>query len=288
MALLGLVLPGCSGGCRGNRAQTGRAQVVVTIFPVFDLVRRIAGPDADVSLLVPPGQSVHGFQPRMDIAEDVSRVRLGVMVGLGLDDWMEAVMRRAPERARVLKLGDRVPQLTKTADSDSAPSDPHVWLDPQRAQLMVRAVTEELGRVDPAHVLAYRERSKSLDASLVALDREAEARLAKLPKRGLLTHHAAFAYFAERFGMTVLDAVVREPPNPPSEAHLATLRTAIQQKRVGAIFREPQLDPAPVEALAKATGLSLGLLDPLGGGPESGSYEALIRFNVAALESQLH
>ena len=287
MLVWALLLPGCSSGCRGKGEPPGRAQVVVTIFPVYDLVRRIAGPDADVALIVPPGQSAHGFQPRPGDVEVLSRMRLGVMVGLGLDEWMDAFVPQAPKGARVLKIGDRVPQLAKGADSDDANTDPHVWLDPQRAQLIVRAVTDELGRVDPSHVLAYRERAKSLDASLAQLDHDAETRLAKLPKRSFLTHHLAFSYFAERYGLNIAGSRLTEPPKPAPDDHVRSLRTAASQRSVVAVFREPQLDQGPIQTFASDAALRLGVLDPLGGGPDTGTYEALIRFNVSALEAQL-
>jgi zinc transport system substrate-binding protein len=293
-------LGGCSNGCgkagSSGAAADGKPRVVVSIFPVYDLVRRVAGTDADVLLLVPPGRSEHGFDPTPRDVETATKATLGVMVGLGLDPWMEKLVKEAAPSARLLKLGDRVPTLTVEDDAvdahangnpDKGTFDPHVWLDPQRAQLMVRAVAEELGRADPRHVLGYRERATALDKELAALDKEAEARTKALTRRGFVTFHGSFQYFAERYRLDVLAVVEPVPGTPPSGDQVSKVRKVLKDKNAPALFSEPQLDARPATLLAGEANIPIGVLDPVGGGPETDSYEKLIRFDVAQLEKYL-
>jgi zinc transport system substrate-binding protein len=286
------------GGCRPK--STERARVAVSIFPVYDLVRRVAGPDADVVLVLPPGKSPHAFEPGAAESEAASRVKLGVMVGLGLDPWMEKLVGTASPKARLLKVGDRVPTLTVAAppagdgearararEGDDAPIDPHVWLDPQRARLIVKAVAEELSRLDARHAGAYRQRTSEVDASLGALDRELEAATAPWKERGVVTFHASFGYLAERYRLGVAGVVEADPGTPPSPKVTVEL-TALVAAKKAAIFREPQLDGAPAEAIARGAGAAVGVLDPLGGTAETDSYEKLLRFDTASLARALH
>jgi ABC-type Zn uptake system ZnuABC Zn-binding protein ZnuA len=277
-------LPACSKGCGGSAAAE-RTQVTVSIFPVYDLVRRVAGPDADVHLVVPPGKTEHGFQPTARDGEIAARSKLAVMVGLGLDSWMEDLMRSAPAKARTLKVGDRVPTLPVEEGKDDL--DPHVWMDPQRGQLIVRAIAEELGRVDAAHAIAYRERATELDSALAALDQDAERRLKALPRKGFVTLHAGFGYFAERYKLSVLAVLEPVPGKEPTSESKANVLRVTKDKDVPALFGEPQLDQAPVKALAAEAQIPVGVLDPLGGGPDTDSYEKMIRFDVTALEKHL-
>lgn len=296
--------PGCSTCGKSGGGAGDRPRVVVSIFPIHDLVRRVAGPDADVLLMLPPGRSAHAFRPGPKDAEAASGATLGVMVGLGLDPWMEALVKEAAPKARLLKVGDRVPTLPVTRDPagasvrndagagddderDEGELDPHVWLDPQRAQLIVRAVAEELGRADPRHVLGYRERATAVDASLVALDREAEARTKALARRGFVSFHGGFQYFAERYGLDVLAVIEPSPGEAPPRDHVERVLKVVKDAQVPALFTEPQLDPGPARALAEEARLPIGVLDPLGGGPETDSYEKLIRFDVAQLEARM-
>ncbi len=317
VCVLAPTLAGCSNGCGkgGSSTDAGeKPRVVVSIFPVYDLVRRVAGPDADVLLLLPPGRNEHSFDPTPRDVETTAKAKVGVMVGLGLDPWMEKLMKEAAPKARLLKVGDRVPTLPikddpvgasghahdddhdddhdhdghdHDHDHDKGALDPHVWLDPQRAQLIVRAITEELGRADPAHVLGYRERATALDASLAALDKEAEARTKALTKRGFITFHGSFQYFAERYKFDILAVIEPFPGSQPSGDYITKVLDVVKKKNATVLFSEPQLDPRPAAVIAAEAKIPVGILDPVGGGPETDTYEKLIRFDVAALEKHL-
>jgi ABC-type Zn uptake system ZnuABC Zn-binding protein ZnuA len=300
------VLPGCQ-SC--SKSGGGRTKVVVSIFPVYDVTRRIAGPDADVTLLLQPGHNEHHFDPTPKDIETASKASMGVMVGLGLDPWMEKLMKDAAPKARVVKVGDRVPILPIKDDvvgdeeADKAreasakdhedhehergASDPHVWLDPERMRLIVRAIAEELGKVDAAHAVAYRERATEIDKSLDALDKEAEARTKALKTRGFVTFHGSFQYFAERYKLDILAVIEPFPGSQPTGEYVQKVLKVVRDKKVTALFSEPQLDPRPAKILADEAKVPLGTLDPVGGGPETDSYEKMIRFDVAQLEKYL-
>ena len=301
-------------------------QVTVSIFPIYDLVRRVAGPDADVALLLPPGRNEHSFDPTPKDIETASRAKVAVMVGLGLDPWMEKLTKDAAPSARVLKVGDRVPTLVikddpvgaddhddhdddhdndndkkdgghaghddhagghDDHDHEKGATDPHVWLDPERARLMVRAIAEELGKADSAHAIAYRERATALDKSLEDLDKEALARTKALKTRGFVTFHGSFQYFADRYKLNILAVIEPFPGSQPTGEYVTKVLNVIKEKKVAALFSEPQLDPRPAKVLSDEAKIPLGVLDPVGGGPETDSYEKMIRFDVAQLEKHL-
>ena len=310
------VLPGCSKGCAGGGSGgSERLSVTVSIFPIYDVVRRIAGPDADVALLLPPGRNEHSFDPTPKDIEAASRSKVGVMVGLGLDPWMERLMHDAAPKAHVVKVGDRVPTLTIKDDpigdeeadkareaaqkagakkeehdeheDEKGATDPHVWLDPTRVRLIVRAVAEELGKADSPHALDYRKRATEIDASLAALDTEIETRTKALTTRGFVTFHGSFQYFAERYKLDILAVIEPYPGSQPSGAYISKVLEVIKTKKVPALFSEPQLDPRPAKILSDEAKIPLGVLDPVGGGPETDSYEKMIRFDTAQLEQHL-
>lgn len=297
-------LPGCK-SCGGKGAGNERTTVAVSIFPIYDLTKRIAGPDADVTLLLPAGRNEHSFDPTPKDIETASKAKLGVMVGLNLDPWMEKLLKDAAPTAKLLKVGDRVPTLTIKDDPIGADEhddhdhddhdhdhakgapDPHVWLDPQRAQLIVRAIAEELGRVDSAHALAYRERGTALEKELGELDKEVEAKTKALEHRGFVTFHGSFSYFAERYKLDILAVIEPFPGSQPTSDYVQKVLDVVKKKNVPALYSEPQLDPRPAKIIADEAKIPLGVLDPVGGQPETDSYEKMIRFDVAALEKHL-
>lgn len=323
IALLSLavaVLPGCK-SC-GDKGGSERTTVAVSIFPIYDLTKRIAGPDADVTLLLPAGRNEHSFDPTPKDIETASKAKLGVMVGLNLDPWMEKLLKDAAPSAKVLKVGDRVPTLTIKNDPIGADEhddhdhehddhdhdhdkdgkqdhdhdghdhakgapDPHVWLDPQRAQMIVRAIAEELGRVDSAHALAYQERGTALERELGELDKEVLAKTTAFKRRGFVTFHGSFSYFAARYKLDILAVIEPFPGSQPTSDYVRKVLEVVKKKNVPALYSEPQLDPRPAKIIADEAKIPLGVLDPVGGQPETDSYEKMIRFDVAALEKHL-
>jgi len=318
--------PGCS-SC-GKKGASDKPRIVVSIFPIYDLVRRVAGADAEVTLLLQPGHNEHTFDPTPKDIETAAKSKLGVMVGLGLDPWMEKLMKDAAPTAKIIKVGDRVPATLTIKDDpigaddddddhdhdhdakgdaaakkdekkghdkrghddhdhEKGAPDPHVWLDPTNARVIVRAVAEELGKIDSPHALDYRKRGDEIEASLDALDKEAETKTKALKTRGFVTFHGSFSYFAARYKLSVLAVIEPFAGSQPTMEYIQKVLKVIKEKKVPALFSEPQLDARPAKIIADEAKIPLGVLDPVGGGPNTDTYEKMIRYDVAELEKYL-
>lgn len=299
-------------GC--HRARGPKPKVATSIFPVYDLARRVAGPDADVIMLEPVEVSPHQYSPAPADMERATGTKLAIMIGLDLDAWMQPMMTRVAPTARVLRLADRVPTLQKApslteetqqakrqaarqeaarrGEPDEDPRmpnqiDAHVWLDPQRAVLMTRAIGEELCRVDPANAKGYRARSLEVTQSLEALDHEVEERTSAWKQHAFVTLHDSFHYFAARYHLEVAVSVEQYAGVRPSIRYDQLVLRRLRDRSAAGIFGEPQLDSQPAKTLAQVAQVPYGVLDPLGGTPGVDSYEGLIRADTDALEKVL-
>jgi ABC-type Zn uptake system ZnuABC Zn-binding protein ZnuA len=208
------------------------------------------------------------------------------MVGLGFDVWMERMLKDAAPSARVLKVGDRVPTLSVKEEAGGA-VDPYVWLDPQRAMVMTKAIAEELARVDPGHAGGYRVRAEGVSDALHALDQEVEAQTKAFRTREFATFHGSFGYFADRYHLQIVAVIEPTLGSTPTSETIARASELVRAKHVTALFRDPPVDPRTADGVADAAHVPLGVLDPLGGDPVTDSYEKLIRFDVAALAKAL-
>jgi zinc transport system substrate-binding protein len=281
--------------------------VVTTIFPVYDLTRRIAGDDAEVIMLVPLGASPHRYQGADADPARITGAKLAVLIGLDLDSWVKPIMDRVSPKGRVVKLADRVPTLPRrpaiggeavearheaVRERSGAPApddeiDVHVWLDPQRALLMARAISDELCRVDSRHATAYRERALEVTRSLGALDHELEGRLVAAKGKSIATLHDAFRYYAARYGLDIAVSVEAYPGTKPPLHYDQLVLARLRDRKVAAVFGEPELDSQPAHTLAEVAHLPYGQLDPIGGALPRISYEALLRADTDALLSTL-
>ncbi|MFW6158816.1 MAG: metal ABC transporter substrate-binding protein, partial [Planctomycetota bacterium] len=99
------------GGCSDTGSSPDSARslpVVASIFPLADVARQVGGSDAEVTTLLPPGSTPHGFEPKKEQAETLAASRLLVVVGLGMDSWAEAAAHAANADIRVLRFAEVV------------------------------------------------------------------------------------------------------------------------------------------------------------------------------------
>ncbi|MER8047780.1 anchored repeat ABC transporter, substrate-binding protein [Streptomyces sp. NPDC094032] len=121
--------------------------------------------------------------------------------------------------------------------------DPHTWQDVANAEAYVRRIEAELTAADPAGRAVYERNAAAYLARLGRLDEEVARTLAAIPaeRRRLVTTHDAFGYLAHAYGLDVAGFVVPVPSREPSAAEIARLRATIRERRIPAVFLEPNL-----------------------------------------------
>lgn len=259
----------------------GRLRVVTTFAPLYSFTAAIAGSDAVVENLLPPGVGPHDFAFAPSEMERLSQADLVVANGLGLEQWLSNAIRTANPDVTLVEASAGVARR----ESDAALQvDPHIWLDPIRAKTMVENISLALSTADPAHMAGYGARAKALSDRLAALDREIRAGLAGASDRRFVAFHDAFGYFAERYDLQTFAVIEASPGKEPSPRDVAQIVSLIRVSGVKALFTEPQFSPALVQAVAAETGLTAYALDPLETGlfTTDGYFDGM-RADLAAL-----
>lgn len=247
------------GGCVSPDSEPadGRLRVVVSILPQREFVERVGGARVRVSVLIPPGAEPHAYEPAPSQLIEVSAARLLVVVGSGLpfeELWTEKLRR----------LSDSLEVVDCSAGVAIAGGDPHIWLSPRRARVMVDNVCRGLVRADPAHRDEYERNRDAYAAELVALDAELSRRLRDLRGRAFMVYHPSWGYFAADYGLRQL--AVEEEGKEPTIRGLARLTAGARQERLAAILVAPQFDTRAARAIAREAGVRLVTADPLAPG----------------------
>jgi zinc/manganese transport system substrate-binding protein len=141
---------------------------------------------------------------------------------------------------------------------EASPYDPHWWHDPRNAQAAVTAIRDALTRANPDAKSVYAANAAAYLAKLRALDRGIAACVQRVPatQRKLVTDHDAFGYFAHRYGIEVVGAVIPSQTTQaqPSARDVAQLVGLIRREGVGAVFPESSINPKLARAIARQTG----------------------------------
>jgi zinc/manganese transport system substrate-binding protein len=248
-----LLLTGCG-------SSAGGASAVATTTQIGDWLRVLAGPDAAVHQILQPNTDPHEYEPRPKDVLATADAKLVFENGDGLDAWMATVVSKSGGNPAQIVLGRQVP--VKLPGERSGPEesryDPHWWHDPRNAEAAVRAIGAALAQEDASHRSGYQRRTDAYLAQLRALDRGIAACFSHVPRsqRKLVTDHDAFGYFARRYGIQVVGAVIPSQTTQaqPSAGEIAHLIGLIRHEHVKAVFPESSLSPRLAQTIARETG----------------------------------
>ncbi len=274
--LLLLLMTACAGGTPNERPT-----VVTAIYPLQWLTEQVVGDSAKVVSLVKPGVEPHDVEltPRQVATIRDARV-VFYLKGFqpAVDDAVEG-LNNAFDLSKSVTLVRRDGAL-----------DPHVWLDPVLMKAMLGELTSVLGDTvawmgegygpasfDSAHV----------GASLDALDRDVRAQLEGCRTREIVTSHAAFGYFAQRYGLTQRGISGLSPEAEPSPKRLAEVAAFAKANGVTTIFFESLVSPKVAETVAAEVGARTAVLDPLESVTGTDDYLSVMRRNAATLHDAL-
>lgn len=284
-ALLATLAAAC--GSSGPADGADAPVKVITTTTIFaDMVRQVGGDRVSVESLVPKGGEVHTFDPTPGDIRRITEAKLAFRNGLGLDDWLAALIEDAGTPAPLVELGTDLPGVTPLAGAEGSGEavNPHLWMDVAYGSLYAQRIATELARVDPAGAATYRDNLAAYEARLSALDGYARTQLDAIPaaNRTVVSFHDAFPYFARAYGLTIDGTIVDAPGQDPSAGGVAALVATIRAKGVKAIFAEAQFNPDLAQTIATETGATVvaNLYTDSVGDPPQDTYESMMRWNV--------
>ena len=140
--------------------------------------------------------------------------------------------------------------------------DPHIWLDPLNAKVILKEMTKHLVENDQKNASVYKDNLKKANKDLDKLVKQVKSELSKDFKS--IVFHDAYQYFETRFKVNVLGAFTVNTDVLPGAEQLKEIREIIEHDKVTCVFSEPQFNPDIINAVAKDMNISTGVLDPLG------------------------
>ena len=165
---------------------------------------------------------------------------------------------------------------------DHEAGDVHVWLTPENATKIVKAVTRDLSKVFPQNRNVYKANARAYIEKLEKLDTELKTRLQDIKPEPFIVFHDAFQYFQATYGLNGVGTISVEPDESPSPKRLAEIRKKLKETNTSCVFKEPQFSDRVIKAVVDQTPAKIGVLDPLGAEIDSGPtmYFQLLR-NIA-------
>lgn len=202
-----VLLCGCS---LAEKTGDGKLQIVTTIFPAYDLARRVFGDKADVTLLLKPGMESHSYDPSARDIVKIDGCDLFIYNGGESDAWVENILKTA-ENANALKMMSFVEAVEEEEligaedyeehEHGEAEYDEHIWTSPKNAALIVDGIKREAVRLDAQNRDLYEHNAAEYSALILDLDRRFTELLAGESRYFVFGDRFPLLYFFKEYGL---------------------------------------------------------------------------------------
>lgn len=228
-------------------------RVVVTIPPQREFVEEIGGDGVKVTVMVPPGEDPHSYEPTTDQMREISKADLYFKVGSGVEfeeKWMDNIKENNPD----MKVVDGSEGIELLGD------DPHIWLSPVNAMKMVENILSAMKDEDADNSEYYRGNADTYISELNTLHNETEEGLKPYEESKFLIYHPSFDYFAEEYDLTQI--AIEEEGKEPGTQGLQVIIEQAKDEGIKVVFVSPQFDESNAETIADEIGGSVITLNP--------------------------
>ncbi len=297
--------------------QTAMAlNIVATVPPLASMVNPLLTERDSITTLLTPGHTPHGFQLKPSHMLALERADIILTIGTGVDNWAAKAVARWPEKVismvelpGLVKLKMRsqsdwkISVMDKGKDGHSHDHghkhhhhkhshkgvDPHMWLSPDNAALLIVAFTETyLQTIENENDRAdFKVLSQEYLANLKKVDLKIKQQLAPISQQAYVVLHDAFQYFQAHYNLNGVGAIQISPILEPSIKRVLKMQEIIKDKEVVCVFKEPQFPARQVEYLVRGMDVRIGSLDPLGGRVENERYDEFLQILANQFESCL-
>ncbi|MCR6628882.1 MAG: zinc ABC transporter substrate-binding protein [Magnetospirillum sp.] len=235
-------------------------KVMASIQPIHSLVAAVMQGVGTPGLVVTGTQSEHTYALKPSDARALAAARVVVLVDENYETFLAKPLK-GRDKLDVIALADlpgahvlptRKGGIWESDEDHHAHEagghdghhhgamDGHLWLDPANARLLVAAVADRLGELDPEHAETYQANADTTILKLSGLDMQVQAKLYPVMDKPFVVFHDAYQYFERRYNLSAAGSITVDPDRPPSVKRMAALRDRLKSLGSACVFREPQ------------------------------------------------
>ncbi len=274
-----------------------KIQVVATTGDLKSLTELVGGDRVQVSAIMRGDQNPHTVQARPSFVVALNRADLFIRVGLDLELWADQLLQAARNpkirkgAAGYVDASEGISLLEQPTGPISRAQgeihifgNPHYWLDPANAKIIVNNIAEGLKRVSPADADYFERRQKEVFRDLDKLLEETLKEMEPFRGTKVVAYHNTWPYLARRYGLNVVGFLEPKPGIPPSGRHVAEVIRLMRMQGIKFLIKEPYYEDQTPQLVARQTGcVVVELPSSVGGLPGTDDYFQLIRKIIGIL-----
>ncbi len=257
VGLIVVTSTGCSANSKG-KSDDNKIQVSVSIVPQKTFVEKVCGDLADVNVIIPPGNSPANYEPTPKEIEDFSESEIYFSIGVPTEagNILPSVNDKT-QTVELAKLVNEVYPDRKIGEN----RDPHIWLSPKRAMVMVQEISNAMCKIDKSNAKTYTENAQEYISQLKELDNHLKDVTSKMEPKKFIVFHPAFGYLADDYGLEMYS--LEQNGKEATTDHLMEMIDLAKKENIETIFYQAEIDSSQSESFAEEIGGETAMLAPL-------------------------
>ncbi len=265
-AATALCLCSCASQNEADNKDSQKLKIISTVFPPYDLARQIAGDNADISILLPPGSESHTYEPTAKEIIEIQNCDIFLYIGGENEQWAEKIISsNKSDSVKTVKLIDCVKTLEEAElheeeheEEHSHETDEHIWTSPKNEQLMLTAVYDAICEADPENKAVYTKNKDSYNGQLSELDKAYKEAVGNAKNNTIImADKFPFRYLAEEYGLDFYAAFSScSDESEPSAAAMTSLISKIKELKIPVVYYLEFSSTKVADTLCSETGAS--------------------------------
>ncbi|MFC7063211.1 metal ABC transporter solute-binding protein, Zn/Mn family [Halobacillus seohaensis] len=251
---------------RESQGSNEELKVFTTVYPLQFFAEQIAGDQASVDSILPPGSDPHTYEPTTKEMIEFAESDAFIYNGAGLEPYANQISEsiesedvKILEASKGIDLEEHVHNHEGEEDShenehdghNHGDQDPHVWLDPVRSIQMAEHIKDTLVELKPEQEEAFNENFEELKGKLENLDEKFHTQLETLPENKIIVSHAAYGYWEKAYGIEQVPMSGLSPANEPSQKEVENIIETAERHGLNYVFFEQNVTPKVAEVVRK-------------------------------------
>ena len=242
-------------GCKKETKES--SQITVSILPQRYFVKRIAGENVKINVMIPPGASPATYEPSPKQMIDLSNSKIYFKIGYILFEkvWIEKIAS-VNKNMQIMDTSKGI-KLIKEGKN----VDPHTWLSPKAVRIQAKNILNTFIKIYPHKKDIYKKNYNDFINDIDNMDKKIENTLKNITKKKFMVFHPAWTYFARDYNLTQLPIEIQgKNPTPYS---LKKLIDTAKKEDIRIIFVQSQFDTNNAKAVASEINGNVVQLNPL-------------------------
>lgn len=243
--------------CSPKGDESGKIEIIATLFPQYDFARQIGGDKAEVTLLLPAGQEAHLYDPSPKDMEKIASSDVFIYTGEMMEGWAADIASSVGGEVKIVDASEGAAFIENTEDAhahehDSVEAyDPHIWLDFDNAKTMCDNIASALIEVSPENKAYFEENLAALKNELDNLDSDFAAVCESSDKTLVFGGRFALGYLTHRYNIKYVSAYAScGAEAEPSVKDIQYLTDFVKDNNIKAVYCEEFSDPKIARLIA--------------------------------------